>query len=390
MKTETRTYTVQWKSRFIAVFLVNYCFCALSALAEPGVTDQKLIVGISTPLSGSLAQYGVDLYKGMQLGLMQINANGGIAGRQIELMVRDDAGLTERATANTRELLAAGVLAITGYYGHAAIEAALPLWDAAGVPIIGVASESEGLREPPRSTLFNLRAGARDESIAMVLHLDTVGITEVAVITQDSDTGRAGLESFNNELVRLAILPNAQAQLPVNASDVAVAKAVQIVCKTNPQAIVLLLDASSALTVIRQARKKNCAPQFYVMSAAGTQILAGALLPGDMTGVVVSQVLPSPNAVKIPLVADFRRLVAAQTLSATPSYATLEGFVYARVIVEALKRCTREPSRRCLVKALESRPIDVGGYRVQFHTNDRRGSKFVEMTIVTPDGRFRR
>ena len=379
-----------WQRRVMACLLIGYCLGPALVRAEPGVTDQRLLLGMSTPLSGPLARYGTELHRGLQLGLAQINANGGVAGRQIELMVRDDAGQALRSVANTRELLSAGVLALTGYHGHAAIEAALPLWDAASVPVIGVASEAEGLREPPRTALFNLRGGVRDESVAMVLHLDTLGITEVVVITQDSATGRAGLESFNTELVRLAMLPNAQAQLPLEASDAAVAQAVLAVCKTNPQAMVLLLDARSTLAVIRQARKQACTPQFYVMSDAGAQILAGAAMPGDMTGVIVSQVLPSPTSVSVPLVADLKRLVAAQKTGAAPTYAALEGYLYARVIGEALRRCTRELTRRCLVTALESRAIDIGGYRVQFAAADRRGSRFVEMTIVTSDGRFRR
>jgi branched-chain amino acid transport system substrate-binding protein len=60
------------------------------------------------------------------------------------------------------------------------------------------------------------------------------------------------------------------------------------------------------------------------------------------------------------------------------------------LIAEPLRRCGREPSARCVINSLESRPIDAGGYRVQFAPGDRRGSKFVEMTIVTQDGRFRR
>ena len=124
------------------------------------------------------------------------------------------------------------------------------------------------------------------------------------------------------------------------------------------------------------------------MSEAGSQMLAGTASPQELAGVIVSQVLPNPSS-SLPLVADFQRQ-ATQSGKANRSYPALEGYLYAVVITEALKRCTKNLTRRCLVTALEARALDIGGYRLQFTPTDRRGSRFVEMTIVTPDGRFRR
>ncbi|HSV34244.1 MAG TPA: ABC transporter substrate-binding protein [Ramlibacter sp.] len=360
---------------------------SLAAHAEPGVTADKLVLGMSTPLTGPLAHYGAELRRGVKLGLDQVNSAGGIAGRRIELLVQDDAGLPERALANTRELLAASVLAMTGYHGAASIEAVLPLLEEAGAPLIGAASSAELLREPMRKGVFNLRAGAREETAAMVLQLDTVGLSEIAAIAQDDALGRAGLEGIQLELNRLALRLASLARLSAAANTAAVAQAVQTVCKQRPQALVLALDASNALSVIRQARRIGCVPQFYVMSEAGAQLLAGAAATGELSGVIVSQVVPHPGTASVPVVADYQRLLAG---AAPPSYPGLEGFLYARVITEALRRCGREPSRRCLVASLEGKALDAGGYRVQFAPGDRRGSRFVEMTIVTPDGRFRR
>jgi branched-chain amino acid transport system substrate-binding protein len=359
---------------------------SLAAHAEPGVTPDKLVLGMSTPLTGPLAHYGAELRRGLKLGLDQVNAAGGIGGRRVELLAQDDAGVPERAVANTRELLASGVLAMTGYHGAASIEAVLPLLEESGTPLIGAASSAELLREPVRKAVFNLRAGAREETAAMVLQLDTVGVSDIAAIAQEDALGRAGMDGIQIELNRLALRLASQARLPAAAGMAAVAQAVQTVCKQRPQALVLALDTTNALSVIRQARRIGCMPQFYVMSEAGAQLLAGGVAAGELSGVIVSQVVPHPGTPSVPLVADYQRLAGA----APTSYPAVEGFVYARFIAEALRRCGREPSRRCLVNSMEGKPLDAGGYRVQFAPNDRRGSRFVEMTIVTPDGRFRR
>ncbi|HSV46482.1 MAG TPA: ABC transporter substrate-binding protein [Ramlibacter sp.] len=373
--------------RVLAVALWPALVAPASA-AEPGVTAQKIVIGMSAPLTGALSGYGVELERGMRLAIAQSNATGGVGGREIELMVRDDAASADRAIANTRALIDAGVLALTGYHGSAAIEGVLPLVEQAGVPWVGVASGAELLREPARANVFNLRAGAREEAAAMVLQLDTVGLTEIAVMAQDDALGRAAVAGIQAELVRLAMRPQTVVKLAPQASAAAVAQAVQATCKARPQALVLALDARNTLAVIRAARASGCLPQFYVMSESGAQLVSGAASAHELAGVIVSQVVPHPATASAQIAADYQRL-AAQAGRA-PSYPGLEGFIYARVIAEALRRCGRETSRRCLLSALESRPIDTGGYRVQFSPGDRRGSRFVEMTIVTADGRFRR
>jgi ABC-type branched-subunit amino acid transport system substrate-binding protein len=353
------------------------------------VTDvhatEKIVIGMSAPLSGVLAPYGTELEKGLKLGVAQVNASGGIAGRELEVLVKDDAGRADRGAANTKALLDAGVFALTGYHGSAAIEASLPLIEQSGVPLIGVASSAELLREPARRNVFNLRAGAREETAAMVLQLDTVGLTDIAAIAQDDALGNASLDGVQFELTRLAIRPQALVRTPAAASSADIGRAVQTACKDHPQALVLGLNGANALAAIRQARKLGCTPQFYVVSDAGAELPAIAATPKELAGVIVSQVMPFPWSASVPIVADYERLAGESA-----SYAGLEGFMYARVIGTALRACAGQLTRNCVITALDSKPIDVGGYRVQFKPGDRRGSRFVEMTIVTADGRFRR
>jgi ABC-type branched-subunit amino acid transport system substrate-binding protein len=369
----------------IAVAFISVAAGLGARAAEPGVTPQKIVVGASVPLTGVLASYGTELEKGLKLGIAQANAAGGFGGREIELLVKDDAGKPDRAVANTKALIEAGVFALTGYHGPAAIEAALPLVEQSGTPLIGVAGSAELLREPARRGVFNLRAGARDEAAAMVLHLDTIGITDIAAIAQDDGLGTAALDGLQLELTRLAIRPQALVRVAAEAPAADVARSVQAACKGQPQALVLGLNAANALAVIRQARKSGCTPQFYVMSEAGAELLAMAAAPKELAGLIVSQVVPHPRSSTLPVTADYQRLAGDSA-----SYAGLEGFIYARVIAAALKACAGQLHRNCVIAALEAKPTDVGGYRVQFKPGDRRGSRFVEMTIVTADGRFRR
>jgi branched-chain amino acid transport system substrate-binding protein len=363
----------------LAAFILSTLVLASAHAAE------RIVIGVSAPLTGVLAPYGTELVKGLKLGVAQANATGSIGGRELELLVKDDGGKADRAVTNTKAMLDAGVFALTGYHGPAAIEASLPLIEQSGTPLIGVASSAELLREPAHRSVFNLRAGARDEAAAMVLHLDTIGLSEIAAIAQDDALGSATLHGVQFELTRLAIRPQALVRVPVDASAADVDRSVQTACKGSPQALVLGLNGANALAVIRQARKTGCAPRFYVMSEAGAELVSIAATPKELAGVIVSQVMPHPRSSSVPVTADYLRLAGEFA-----SYAGLEGFVYARVIAAVLKACASQLNRQCVIAALDSKAFDVGGYRVQFKPGDRRGSRFVEMTIVTADGRFRR
>ena len=331
--------------------------------------------------------HGLEMERGLRLGLAQANASV-LAGREIALVVKDDGGQAERSASNTGEMAQEGVLAVTGYHGAIAIDAIVPTLEQAGLALIGAASSAENLREPARRLVFNLRAGAREEAAAMVTQLDTVGLTEIAVLAQEDALGSAGLEGIKVELARLAMRPTVVARVRADADPATFARAVEAVCATPPQALVLVLDARNALAAIRLARKRGCNPQFYAMSDAGGQLLASGTARSELAGVVVSQVLPHPGTASIPLVADYQRL--SRQAGVVPSYPGLEGFIYARVLAEAIRRCARDPSRRCVSQSLEGKALDLSGYSLRFTADDHRGSRLVEMTIVTSDGRFRR
>lgn len=228
----------------------------------------------------------------------------------------------------------------------------------------------------------------REEAEAVVTQLDFMGFTEIAAISQDDALGRAGREGIRSELVRLALRPVMQAEVPAQHDPLAVRKAVEAACKVQPHVILFLLDATNALAALREARGLGCTRQFYVMNETASQLLADGAVARELGGVIVPQVVPNPSSISIPLVADYRR--QARRSGYKPSHLGLEGYLYARVLGEALQRCGRELSRRCLVASLEARPIDLGGYQLQFSKTEHRGGRFVEMTFVASDGRLRR
>ena len=78
---------------------------------------QPLVIGLTTPLSGLNAAFGLGLQHGAQLAVDRANAIGGIGGRPLLLVSMDDRGDPGRAAANATRLLERGAVAITGVHG---------------------------------------------------------------------------------------------------------------------------------------------------------------------------------------------------------------------------------------------------------------------------------
>jgi ABC-type branched-subunit amino acid transport system substrate-binding protein len=369
----------------LLVLVTLVCLAGGSGAQEKG--PARLLIGMSAPLSGGNASYGNALSQGVRAALLRANREAD--GPRIELVLLDDAGQPARAVANTRTLLQQKVLALTGYHGAAVLEAVLPVLDGGGTPMVGASSGAEDLRTPARPWLFNLRAGAQEETAAVVYHLDTIGIERIAALAQEDAVGRAGMEGVRLQLVRIGARPTAMAFVPVQASTQDLQLAVQQVCASRPQAVVLALGADNALRAIRQARRQGCGTQFYLLSEAGSELASASVPAAELAGVVVSQVLPAPDRPAHPLVADYLQDIG-RGADAAPSYAGLEGYLYGRAVASAARSCGRTPTGECVVQALERGRIQVPGYRLQFSREQRRGSSFVELTMFGSDGKLRR
>ena len=105
----------------------------------------------------------------------------------------------------------------------------------------------------------------------------------------------------------------------------------------------------------------------------------------------ISQVVPFPWNLSARVVKDYQQLLEASTGKQNYSFTSLEGFIAAKVLVEALRRAGNDLTRERFVNAMEQmRDYDVGGFTVSFSPTDHSGSKFVELTVIGKDERFLR
>ncbi|XAH24307.1 ABC transporter substrate-binding protein [Xylophilus sp. GW821-FHT01B05] len=361
---------------------------AVLATAAPRVWaqgDTRIVLGQSASLTGPTAQLGLQYQAGAKLCFDQVNAQGGVGRRTIELRSLDDGYEPERCAANTRKLIDEDALALFGYVGTPTTLAALPLANQARVPLIAPLTGAMALREPFHRNLFHLRASYDDETALIVRQLTNLGLTRIAVFHQNDTYGKAGLDGVVKALAAQKLQPAGTVTVERNSEDVSAA--VKQLSAAWPEAVVQVGTYAACAAFVRAARKAGYGGTFYNVSFVGTQALADAL-GKEGAGVVVSQVLPSPYKTTHAAAREFLEAVKKGS-GVAPNYSSFEGYLAARVLVEGLRRA-RTPDREGLIAGLEGIGTGtVAGFPVSFGVTDHVASHFVELSMLTGDGKVR-
>jgi branched-chain amino acid transport system substrate-binding protein len=359
------------------------------AFADPGVTDGKIVLGQSAAFSGPAAQLGIQLHAGAKAYFDQVNAQGGVFGRKIEILKLDDKYEADLAAANTKKLIEVDeVFALFGYVGTPTSNAALPLFTKAKVPFFAPFTGAQSLREPFNPQIFNIRASYFDETEHLVERLVRTGLKNIAVFYQNDAYGKAGLAGVERALKKINVPMMDVATVERNSIDVA--KAVEKLLPKRPDVIIQISAYASCAAYIKSMRKAGYTGQFYNVSFVGSKALADTL-GNDGPGVIISQVVPFPWHLATPVVSEYTKVMGKAGIPDL-NFSSLEGFIAAKVFVEGLKRAGRSLTRERLISALESINIgnyDMGGFDVAFSPSNHNGSKFVDMTVITKDSKFR-
>jgi ABC-type branched-subunit amino acid transport system substrate-binding protein len=355
-----------------------------AALAQ-GVTESQIVLGQSVALSGPAQELGKDMQFGASLYFGHVNARGGVNGRRVVLKTLDDGYEPPRAAENTRKLISdERVFALFGYVGTPTSQASLPIFTEARVPFVGAFTGAELLRSPFNRYIFNVRASYFDETEAIVQHLTAMSVNKIAVFYQNDAYGQAGLAGVERALKRRNLEVAAKGTVERNTVDVA--KAVADIGKAAPQAVVMISAYKSCAAFILEMKKAGSNPTFWNVSFVGSKALAKEL-GREGRGVQISQVVPFPWDTSIPVVKEYRALLAEA--KGEPGFGTLEGFIAAKVMVEGLRRAGRNLTRESFIRAMESLdPYDAGGFKVSYGTDNHNGSKFIDLTIISRDEKF--
>jgi branched-chain amino acid transport system substrate-binding protein len=359
-----------------------------ASLALPAwAQNNRIVLGQSAPLSGNAAQLGIQMSAGARIFFNGLNASGGVNGQAVELRTLDDGYEPDRCKANTEKFIKDDVFALFGYVGTPTCLAALPLVADSKIPFFGPITGAEALRQPFHKSVFHLRASYFDETALIVKELTSLGLKKIAVFYQNDAYGKAGLEGVTRALKVQDLAPIALGT--VERNSVNVAQAVQDITPKMPDAVIQISAYKSCAQFIREARKAGYGGTFFNVSFVGTQAL-GDELGKEGRGIMISQVMPFPFSTTTAISREYLDAVKKAGGDAQPNYSSMEGYLAAKVLAEGLKRAGRNVSRESLASGLESiQNVSFGGYDVSFGPKDHVASHFVDLSMLTEDGKVR-
>jgi ABC-type branched-subunit amino acid transport system substrate-binding protein len=359
-----------------------------AALAAPDI-----VIGQVAPLSGVIAGTGDEYVAGAHAYFSHVNARGGVNGRKIRVVLKDDGYKPELTLQHTRQMLEQdNPVALFGFVGTANILALNKnkVLSEAGIALLAPYTGAADLREPVNPHLFHIRASYTDETAKMVEHLHTIGLRRFAVMYQNDGFGKSGLAGAEQATTRLGLQLVAAGHYDRTKPE-EVDEAVKAIAPANPDAVIMVSVNRASAAFVKKLRAAGSRAQLFSISVVNFKELLKNAGEDLARGIGISQVMPFPYSPSAPVVREFHALMKQYAPDKVISYASIESFIAAKVMVEALRRSGPEPSRERVLAALQNmREYDVGGFKIGFGPDDRVGSRYVEVTVIGRDGRLLR
>jgi branched-chain amino acid transport system substrate-binding protein len=361
--------------------------------AVPGVTATEVLLGSSLALKGHAGFLGTQTLRGALSYLNHVNAHGGVHGRLIRVAAYDDSYDPPQCLANTQRLIIEDqVFALFCYVGTPTTVKVLPLIEEARIPLLGMFTGANALREPFNRYLINVRASYYQETAAAVRHLvDDLGLRKIAVFYQYDAYGFDGLTGTELALKRFDLTPVAAGSY--NRGTLDVREGLNKISASGAEAVVMIGTYDPCAKFIRLAAEQGFRPLFYLVSFVGADELARLLENQEGITVVMSQVVPPPDQEEpSPLLTGpegYVTLLQRYFPDDEPNFVGFEGFINARVLVEGLERAGAELTREGFIDAIESiRGLPLSpDITIAFSATDHQGLDRVHFTRLE-DGHF--
>ncbi len=330
------------------------------AEAPPGVTDNSILIGATMPLTGTAAVAGQGLQAGMQIAADEINADGGINGRMIELNILDDGFTPDRVVTNVRRLVSQnGIYALVSAAGSQGLPGAWPFIEENGTPVWGPISPSD----PDLQEVYLLGATRTTQDEVAIDYFAAQGLTKLAIIQQDNDLGVSAQAALDEQLPKHPEM-TLVAQETTQTGGTDVSSAVNNAVAANPDCLIIASDNTQVALILQQLRGQGITiPVFADQGGAGTGGPSAVGPAGDAAEGFIGGVQADVVSTDNPDVEHWRELAKQYAGEQGESGFSLQTYSYLKAFAELLTRMGDDLSYdnfNATAESLVDDPISVG------------------------------
>jgi branched-chain amino acid transport system substrate-binding protein len=389
-----------WRGLLAAALLLASSVKEIPSATSPArlAKGRPIVIGVSNAQSGSMSTLGKTVLLGSNAYFSMVNENGGIYGRPISIILKDDRYEPDPAALNTSDLIDHNnVLFLFDYVGTSTLTRVLPVLryheqdEIVNVaPLTGAATLRNFAYD---RYVFNIRASYREETHALVRHLYNDGHRRFAVLGEADALGKSGELAVSAALAEYGLnIVGRVSYPPDQAFEPQMIAQVRLLRQARADAVIMVGNSGPCAAFVRDARLSGWQAPIAIVSSVDPVILLQTLRRTSQqrgvdltTNLINTQVVPSPEDVRYPLVIGYR----AHNRSEGYSEVALEGWLNAAVVTEALCRAGPNPSRRDFIRAMESlHDFDPGlGVKLDFSLASHQGLHKVWLSQTT-NGRW--
>ena len=390
-------------SKAVAIGIVVTLAGTFNAIAETGITKDKIVIGGVMDLEGRSQALG----QGMKLGVLAAFSGKSVKGRVLEYITLNDSYNPTKTKAATEELVAKGIFVMLGNVGTPTAGASLPVLARAGVPAVGFFTGA-GLLRPGKGDIINYRASYVQETAAVIGAAFQAGLkpAEICAYVQNDGYGMAGIAGVKTALAAAGesggVIEKLEEIMSITGDNpfrngvgpvgvykrntfssrdgYASIKTWEANSGVKCRLVVTVGAYASIANFIGYASMNGEDWVYSAVSFTGAENLKNALSEfGVDKNVIVTQVVP-PLDSSLPVVKDARAALGSKL-----SYITLEGYIVGRFFLKVLESIPgKDITRGSLLSAIKGKKFDIGGLLLDY-SNDNQGSDLVISTYLEND-----
>ncbi|MFC1883313.1 ABC transporter substrate-binding protein [Thermodesulfobacteriota bacterium] len=383
------------KLKVLLLTLILVLFIMPSYLAaETGVTDKEVVIGVIEPLTGPAAGWGVPIAAGIQGWADYINENGGIHGRKIKIIAKDDGYNPARSVAGLQEMKN-DIFAVVGQLGSAPCAAAKDFYPENKIPLVTAYGNVMIYAKQPKEKqkyYFQAYPNYEDETEYMTGYaINTLGVKTIAHFYQNDEYGLGANAGIKTALKKNPGKAKLIAEIPYEVGERSLGTHAIKLKESGAELVIMTAMLSSGAIMTKEMAKIAYRPKVMGNFPLGNDLMfkiAGPTWEGTYSFVSAHQGIPGfhPEADKIfDLVSKRRPKAKGNAVTA------LFGAASMMHMEKGLQNAGKDLTRESLIKGMEkikNWTCPAGGAPITYGPDRHHGTNSV-WPVVAKDGKHR-